>query len=422
MSAPFRYWFLILQLMIVGHASAAGFGNQSSDPTTPTSSFGNNTSTWHNIYGKGGFSTIEDLLASRSGGYLTAGAIGRNAALQWAGIADKQIQVAKVDTGGAYIWVKTFTPFGVEARGGVKRIVEDDVGNIIIAGNLGEYGTKNRKETRDVFVMKLNAAGEKIWSRKYGGPEANTVGSLAIANDGGILVLGDKGSGKDRQSWLFKLTEAGDFLGESLFPQQVTSNLIITDKHMLLSGRGLLIVDQAGNAVSFNDNFAGNLSHMMPHENGYLVGGNAVKGDRYPPWMGVVDKDGKLLWQRTYDFKGQKVAHFGSMAVDAEGIYSIGSQKKTFGDHAVAFIFKTDFEGNPVWKKLLTGTKRGSRFMEIVPTSDGGFLAAGATDEDFSMNTRPVKWFGKALLVKIDKAGSSDLLEDESLSRVKFWR
>ncbi|MCB1645595.1 MAG: hypothetical protein KDI36_09085 [Pseudomonadales bacterium] len=417
---------LVFLLGLSPGSHGAGFGNTQpvggSGKTQAAGGFGNAVSTWDNIYGQGGYTHVESLIVSRTGGYVTAGAVGRGAALQMAGVADKQIQVTRIDTGGSYVWVKSYTPFGVKLRGEARRLAEDADGNIFIAGDLGEHGNKSRPETRDVFVMKVSPQGEQIWARKYGGPEANIVYALAIANDGGVLLLGNKGQGKERQTWLFKLNAEGEFLGESLFPEYHVANVLqVQDDGMLLAGVGLLKVDHNGNEVARYDNFPGSVAHMLPVEGGYLIAGSATRGDRYPAWVGKTDPQGKLIWSKTYDFKKQKLAAVSAVASDDTGIYLAGSQKLTFGDHSVAFVMKTDLEGNPLWKKLLSGTKLGARFTEIVSTADGGLLAGGITDEDFTMNNGNARFFGKALLIKFDREGQSILLKDENLKQVKIW-
>lgn len=405
-------------------AEAASFGNQSSSDDSGTSNFGNTVATWHKVYGQGGFSSVEDLLKSNQGGYLTAGGIGRNNALQWVGAADQQIQVTKIDQGGANIWVKSYTPFGVGVPGKVKQVLEDSSNNIIVAGNVGSYGTKNRKETRDVFVMKLDSLGNKIWARKYGGPEANTIGSLAIADDGGILVLGSKGDRKETQAWLFKVTADGEFLGESIFPQRVTSSLIIEEDKMLLGGTGLLIVDNQGNAIDYKNNYPGGLSKLQPVADGYIVTGGVrnVKKKQYPHWMGKIDRNGEIVWQKTYKFKGQQLSYLNSMVITDDAIYAVGAQNQEIGYDLEPFVVKTDLEGNQLWKKAVQKSKRGTtRMTKLVATADGGFLASGVTGEDFTYDTSPVRVYGKALLLKFDAEGNSDYLIEEKPKKRKLW-
>ncbi|MCB1693184.1 MAG: hypothetical protein KDI19_10490 [Pseudomonadales bacterium] len=406
---------LVFGLVYSFQAVAAGFGNV--EPATG-GGFGNSVSTWHSQYGKASFSIAEGVIRSKSGGYVTVGSIGRDAAMQFAGVADRQIQVSKLDSGGAYLWSKTYTPFGVKLRGIAKQVKEDDKGNLLVIGDLGKYGSKDRPETRDVFVMKLDANGEKLWARKYGGPEANTAGDIALDPDGGYLVLAEKDKEKAAHAWLFKLSADGDFVGESLFPKYRLNYMVSVDDGYLLTGPGILKVDRAGREVWYKSGYPGFVTQLCPDGDGFIVGGNAIQGKLYPAWVGRIDQKGDLSWSHVYQFRKQKVSTVTALAVQDGAIYAGGSQQVSYSEYNIGYVMKLTPKGEPVWRKLVTGTKLGSRFTQMATTSDNGIIVSGVTNEDIRYTNGKTLVTGQALVVKFDPDGATDIFKDDPLRNI----
>ena len=102
----------------------------------------------------------------------------------------------RLDAQGNEIWARRFG--GRRADIGVAVSVDHD-GNILLAGSFEEtllyrVGDKTKKlnsiGSLDAFVMKLDAQGEPIWARRFGGPESDEAAAIAAGRDGEVLLAG----------------------------------------------------------------------------------------------------------------------------------------------------------------------------------------------------------------------------------------
>jgi hypothetical protein len=108
------------------------------------------------------------------------------------------LYVLKLNSAGDYVWVKGFGTDGIKDIAGIKA---DAQGNITMTGNYNVsfdsdpgFGTNAIAALgiqSDVFIIKLDAAGNHLWGKGIGGASANDVG-LAVALDrtGNTLVTG----------------------------------------------------------------------------------------------------------------------------------------------------------------------------------------------------------------------------------------
>jgi hypothetical protein len=98
----------------------------------------------------------------------------------------------KLDAGGAYLWSKSYgDPNGQYARG----VTADTAGNVLVTGYF--YGSMNfggamltSAGNSDIFVVKLDTAGNHMWSKLFG--DANGQSGYSITTDamGNVLVTG----------------------------------------------------------------------------------------------------------------------------------------------------------------------------------------------------------------------------------------
>lgn len=98
------------------------------------------------------------------------------------GTGDADILVVKVDQKGGLVWARSFGGAGTEYGYGCKA-VED---GYVIAG----YTTSFGEGSRDIYILKLDFNGEEIWSKSYGGPSWDVGMAVDGSNKDGYYVCG----------------------------------------------------------------------------------------------------------------------------------------------------------------------------------------------------------------------------------------
>lgn len=116
--------------------------------------------------------------------------------------------VVKIDGDGKVVWDRTFGGAGDDAARAV--VVSND--NCFVAG----YANPNGGENYDFLLMKLDASGEVVWNRTYGGTQSDKAYALTEVSDG-LVMVGDtrsKGMG-DTDAWTVKVDFDGNIKWET---------------------------------------------------------------------------------------------------------------------------------------------------------------------------------------------------------------
>jgi len=251
-----------------------------------------------------------------------------------------------------------------------------DVANCIIQSKDGGYAITGETyshgaEGEDVYVVKLNSAGNVKWTKTIGG-KGNQYGySILQTKDGGYSVIGETfaDSAKGEDIYLVKLDSAGHL--------KWTKNV---------GGIG----DQYGYSV------------VETYDGGYAITGetSAKSGGNEDIYLIKLDAEGALKWTRT--ITGQKHGHGYPVIQTKDGGYAIGEYQKdssTYNNKHYTFsILKLDSAGHSQWTKTLGGGVGRSPYY-IIQTKDGGYAITGVTYLFGQGN-------GDAYVIKLDAAGN----------------
>ncbi len=295
--------------------------------------------------------------------------------------------IYKTTNNGIPVWVKSIA--GIPNSSDPPNISIDSSGYLYIAGNFSDTvdfdpGLGTRKLIAsgvDMFVMKLDSAGNLIWVKSVESGTTGSLGNIAIKNDasGNVYISGgintwtdsidfDPGPGIARQKtgslvfgdfFILKLNTSGDYR----WAKTINRCNNVVD----------IAVDRFGNVVALGD--YGDTVDFDPGPNTYNLTrvGNIATSDIF---LLKLDSVGNFLWARSIGGEGTELS--GSVAVDAAGsIYSTGSfgfkggsmggvssdfdpgvgvyNLTTIG-MANIFISKLDKDGNFSWAKFLGGT------------------------------------------------------------------
>lgn len=126
------------------------------------------------------------------------------------------ILLAKVSSGGTLLWTRTYG--GSQQDTGSDLVPSADGGFLVMASsNSNDGDITTGFGGQDIWVLKVNANGDLLWQRTFGG-SGFELGLLAEPTDDGYLLCGStfssdgniEGHQGERDLWLAKINEQGD--------------------------------------------------------------------------------------------------------------------------------------------------------------------------------------------------------------------
>lgn len=121
------------------------------------------------------------------------------------GFGGYDVFLVKADKYGQLEWQKTIGGTDWDFAHSIQQTID---GGYIIGGSTYSYGYGNE----DGYVVKIDAMGNIMWSKTFGGPEDDSFKSVIQTTDGGFALCGTTKSYGDinGDAWLFKLNSVGD--------------------------------------------------------------------------------------------------------------------------------------------------------------------------------------------------------------------
>jgi len=344
---------------------------------------------------------------------------------------------------GEIEWAKTF---GGSREDDALSIVETPDGGYAIAGftlsNDGDIVDKTSTDA-DIWLLKLNADGEILWSKTYGGSLDDRATKLINTNDGGFAISGFTRSNDGDITinngfydyWLLKLDASGNIIWEKTYGfngnDQGQSVIQTTDGGYFLTGfldfdgrqvTGQPEIEKSGNRhgvgefwgiktdASGNeqwDQYYGGTSNdrsydvVQTEDGGFLMVGNTESEDfditnpkgSYDFWAVRIDNQGNLLWQKNYGGSSIEIAYAISKTTDGNYLI-IGDTRSSDQDvtnhkgNADAWLLKINDSGDLLWQNTMGGTQFDTgRSATEMP--DGNLLVFGSSrsaDQDVNTN------------------------------------
>ncbi|QRR01412.1 T9SS type A sorting domain-containing protein [Dyadobacter sandarakinus] len=393
---------------------------------------------WDKTFGVGG---AVKAVPSKDGGYLLAGQSGSNAAFDKTEDSRGGIDywIIKIDKSGNKQWDKTF---GGTADDVLTVAASTSDGGYIIAGNSksGSGGDKTEpvkpgKQTpQDIWIVKIDALGNKQWDRTIGTNQPDGIIGIHEAVGGGYLLVGptygppsgDKtassvGGDNFVEEWIVKLAPNGLILWDKVVG---TGGLCRPVTSQILADGGLLIgnvttyegyndwfnmmrVDANGNKMWFKQlggqiSLAECLEIKQSLDGGFLLGGSIsgpANGDQSQSasgldyWIVKTDSSLNKIWDRVlgsidtgddYNPVGYDL-FYSLIETPDKGVIAVGMSD--FGDRGKdktepgygssdIWAIRLDSNGTTKWDKTIGGIEADVAYS-IIPASDGGYLLAG---------------------------------------------
>lgn len=333
---------------------------------------------WDKTLGGDHSDFLKKILVIPEGGYLIAGSSSSNMSFEKSqnkrGVADYWI--IRLDALGNKIWDRTYGGGGDESL--TDAILMPD-GGFILGGysNTNISGEKSapNKGFYDYWLVRIDASGNKIWDRTFGGNNYDVLNSMTLLPDGHVLLCGSSLSSQSYDksqlsrgsydAWVVKMdasqgTKIWDRTYGGYGFDSFTSVLVLSDGGFLFGG-------------SSNSSNSGEKS-------GYERGG-------YDYWILKTDASGIKVWDQTYG--GTEEDRLNSMIKMPDGSFILGgaSRSEKTGEKSENsngdidyWIIKIDPLGNKIWDKTLGGGGAGtpsSLLTKLLLIKDGNFLAGG---------------------------------------------
>lgn len=99
----------------------------------------------------------------------------------------------KMDANGNKIWRRYFGGSHVDQS---KDVLQTDDGGFLLVGisESSDFDISNAKGANDFWVIKVSADGDKVWEKSYGGAETDRSFSFVKATDGNYILTGESRS------------------------------------------------------------------------------------------------------------------------------------------------------------------------------------------------------------------------------------
>lgn len=365
---------------------------------------------WQKSIGGSGFDLLQSIKNTRDGGFILAGTSSSSTGFQkkedCKGITD--FWVVKLDASGGEQWQRTIggsgqdellcafqTKDGGYILGGssssnppVISIKPDAKSITTTKADLFNKSEKSRGNM-DYWIVKLDKQGDIEWQRTYGGQYADVLRSMEQTTDNGYILAGysnspisgdktvsNKGIG---DFWIIKINDTGEIQWQNTYGAEGDDQPYVIHQ-----------TSDEGYIVGGNSNSKNALTTM---------GGIVSNGTDY--WVLKLDRDGGVLWSKTYDFG--KVDILTSLVENKDQTYLIGgyaqSENKRPREGIVGkamnmvnkekdgindyIALKIDEKGEEIWKKTV-GSAGEDILRKLVETRDGGYLMAGTSNSSAS--------------------------------------
>ncbi len=187
---------------------------------------------WEKTYGFSGNDQGQALIQTTDGGYFLTGFMdfdGRAAQQRELNKSGNRHGVGefwgiKTDGSGNENWNQYF---GGSDNDRAYDVVQTSDGGFIMVGNTesDNFDITNPLGSYDYWAIKVDAAGNLIWQKNYGGSEIEIAYSITKTNDGNYLILGDTRSSDNQvtnpkgnaDAWLIKINDNGDLLWQKSY-------------------------------------------------------------------------------------------------------------------------------------------------------------------------------------------------------------
>jgi len=257
-------------------------------------------------------------------------------------------------------------------------VTETKDGSFVVLGSTGSG------KSSDLWVLKYNAGGDTVWTRKPGTELADVPEKIVCANNNDLFILGQSGTGEN-----------------------ITTLLIRMDENGKEKWRKMLDQGYVGNAITPLD------------DNGFLLaGGKNTDGENQHIWLARMNESGELVWEKIFEDAVSGCA--ATIRQLPTGDFILGAQVQgTVQNDCDMLLIRVTQEGEKIWSSRLDSPNSKEWPECICCSPDNCFVVVGWIGNclndisseypvfDFDMVIKKMSCDGKVLWSKnVDSEGS----------------
>ncbi len=291
---------------------------------------------WAQTFGGPNNDEAYDIIRTHDGGFVICGMT------ESKGFGGKDAWVIKLDPQGKLEWDKTYGEKGDEVANAI--IQTSDNGYAIVGST-----TSKGKGKRDIFFVKTDSMGNKLWEGIYGGSKHDVGNDLIQTFDGNYAIVGSTksiGSG-NFDIWILKIdTKGGRIWRKSE------------------GGRGA----DLGNSITEH-----------PKDSSLIIGGTTFSNANGESdlWMIKINKEGRREWRKNYGSINKDLGNHLLLKSTGEYVFSGSTQPKgeRYADYWVVQFTPESWDD---WERTY-GTAKDESATGACETTDGGTIVSGYT-------------------------------------------
>lgn len=327
---------------------------------------------WSRTYDVGQYSAVT-AEGTLDGGYIMIG---------WKATANPATCTCllKTDSVGNIQWNMTITEQFASSVG------ETSDGGYIIGGPLPRM-----TDSSNLWLVKVDSNGTVLWSNDHPEIGNNSVLSVRQTSDGGYIIAGATTDYPYRNLnfWAEKTDQDGKMswsllhgVGYAFSAQETPDGAYIIAG---VQSGGILLVKTYSNGweqwsrLFYEDQkILSGVCLEQTSDGGYVIAGyvtSSVPKFVVDFWLGKIDQDGNMEWNRTYGGNNIDAASWVQQTGDG-GYILAGDTYPQYADFPRSVLFvKTDPTGNLVWEGVYRKAED-DNLLSIQQRSDGGYVIA----------------------------------------------
>lgn len=354
--------------------------------------------TFQKTYGAAGEDQAQYVMETPNGYLIAGSATALNS-------SQPDAYLFEIDKQGDLLWQRSY---GGPLKDIFMGVIPANDGGYVAIGETWSFG----QGQQDLFVVKLDLAGQVVWCKTFGGVINDYARSILAVSDGYILSGPQYSMGAGGlDAYFIRLDNQGNVkysktVGSSMDDQiqavYLKDNVLYAGGGVSGSGSFLTLDANTCNVLSISS-YGGSgteaLYRCLPTPDGNFILADhtwsTTGSTELRQWAMKVKPDGNQIWSKVYGFPGSNFR--GGIENVPNGGFIMTPWDFANPTSTDGMLVRIDDNGKVMWANRYGGNDA-DRFFKSIPTSDGGFISVGHT-RSFGAGSDDI------FVVKTDAAG-----------------